>query len=1182
MLIIFLILLSSALYSQGGNTIAVLPETNNDLIYIEAEEALVTNFSTIPTLNYSASGQRTLQLNTYNSSSSGYFAEFVVYIEEEGEYSFWYGGTPPGTKDDLYPSFSSPFTLKIDDTEELVFREDVNVVETYAPGLYWIKSKSYNLTEGYHNISIFIKDKRGFDGKYYFYLDSFFLFKGDESNPGLTPYLFPINMEDRSIDQPFNTISFYQNRIKEEPEKVGNYMSLAHIYILIGDFFNSIKMLNRVLQIEPNNRSARLLMAKARIWNGDIDTGLTAYEIFLNQFPENPEIWGEAGKLAAWVSKYDKSLNFYNNGIQLYPDNISLNINKAFTHLWKGDIEEGLDILNSLESSITNDTQLIKSISETYYVNGYPDYAVDFYNEAISKYPENLDLYILLDKIYHLTGNEDGSQKVNIDIRNQFVISKELEKLLELSEKKKNLRSNYIKNLEEKVSVNPTDLELRELLVQTYFWNGMTEESIIEYKKIVATQNLYEFEKLLESSSEIITIYNLVKRIVHRLTAIRSNKSQLKKDFFTDIRKFKSALKGEDQELISSAKVNVNESLGKILDTENSIILIENEYLNLKEKFFTIRASENEQNEFFNKIISGTDWYFNSDFLTTELEELVISNYLEANYLLAILKLFEGKYEENLNYINSLDRDYYKENYIVYLNNIWSNSFENIDIEELFFYYNHLEDEYNFYTGLSNLERAETNFTEEDLTDYNKYIISLDEIIKNIDTIIIDIILIEKEIKEILYNKLVRSIYSYEENTYQTRYVIGDYYLQEEKYNEALNQFKQVTLFDPYNNSANFKLGRLHQLTGNWLEAMETYNNVFSVDPGFQNAASMYNQLSRSHPEVTSGDIKYFVDTGRFQFTENIFTNFNLTSNIMTSINWHSHTINLYKWTDNRSPLDFRVDDLSVSSKLQFLNSKIQINPNLGLSFYNENFSFQSFFIEKDFEDVSRSYIINPILGINGTFQIGVNLQAYANYNYRKLLESNPLEIKDVNKMSQEYQILGYYPLSFENLNSFSFRSYFKIDNNSDKDLNNFIYTGVQDLILGFILLRNPWTILNLYSATSFETSKTTGIDFYYTPENVFVSKIGTTIATWIAVNNGVLGINFRIGSGIYVEKFTQDNKSSYAGDFDLEFNHTKNNRVLYFKIFGSGTFSSYEMPEYWSFQAQFGIRLNLYRLLAL
>lgn len=136
-----LLFCTSLAYSQTNQGIEpVFEQENPNLVFVEGEDAVSTNFALEPILSYSSSGSRTLQLNRTSPLQSGapFYAEYVLYLETPGEYELWYGGTPAGPKDEFSPSYSSPFRYIIDGGEPVEFyREDIAVVEQYTPSYYW-------------------------------------------------------------------------------------------------------------------------------------------------------------------------------------------------------------------------------------------------------------------------------------------------------------------------------------------------------------------------------------------------------------------------------------------------------------------------------------------------------------------------------------------------------------------------------------------------------------------------------------------------------------------------------------------------------------------------------------------------------------------------------------------------------------------------------------------------------------------------------------------------------------------------------------------------------------------------------------------------------------------------------------------------------------------------------------
>ena len=94
----------------------VFPVENETIVFVEAEDAVSTNFAREPVLNYGCSGFRALQLNrsTGLEGVGSFYADYVFTVPSEGTWELWYGGTPPGPRDELYPSYSSPLSITVD------------------------------------------------------------------------------------------------------------------------------------------------------------------------------------------------------------------------------------------------------------------------------------------------------------------------------------------------------------------------------------------------------------------------------------------------------------------------------------------------------------------------------------------------------------------------------------------------------------------------------------------------------------------------------------------------------------------------------------------------------------------------------------------------------------------------------------------------------------------------------------------------------------------------------------------------------------------------------------------------------------------------------------------------------------------------------------------------------------
>ena len=418
----------------------IFPPENPGLIQIEAESAVSTNFAAEATLNYAASGYRALQLNRYTGlyGDAAFYTEFVFYVGPQGTYEFWYGGTPPGPDEDVFPSYSSPFTYSIDDgPAQKISREQVVVASGYTPGFYWVFVDTLELSSGVHKLRIEVSEKRRHDGKYLFYLDSiFFIDRGraDLSGAAPIPAVFPEDLDDRSVDSPFKSVNDFRYLITLEPNNPLVYVEFSLIYSLIGDYLNALRNINKALLLDPENADVALLAAKYRLWKGEADEALKAYRRVLDMDSEMKEGWTEAGKVAAWIGKYDESISFYRDALQAFPDDLNLKVNMALTYLWASRVTEAERTFSQAESSALKSGVAVLELGEIYIANGYADRAIDVYAQGIREFPEHIELYLELERAYLEAGRAELSVDVHNQLRERFVESERLDVLLDTFE----------------------------------------------------------------------------------------------------------------------------------------------------------------------------------------------------------------------------------------------------------------------------------------------------------------------------------------------------------------------------------------------------------------------------------------------------------------------------------------------------------------------------------------------------------------------------------------------------------------------------------------------------------------------------------------------------------------------------------------------------------------------------
>jgi Flp pilus assembly protein TadD len=496
--------------ASRGKIEPVFPVENENLVFVEGEEAVSTNFAREPVLSYSCSGERTLQLNRAGGLEGvgSYYADYAFSAQSAGTYELWYGGTPPGPRDDLYPSYASPFQVTFDEGKKIpVYRETVAVVGDYSPAYYWSYIGDVAIESGSHRVRFEVTEKRRVDGRYFFYLDCFFLVKKEAGRRLLAPPLpevFPPNLDDRSRNTPFSAVDDYLIRVRDAPGSVEPYVELSKVYTMLGDYLNALKYLNRAALLEPANSQVLLLAAKNRIWKGDVAEGLKKYRELLAKEPMRRDLWNEAGKVAAWMGRYDESVDFYAGGLASFPKDPDLMVNLSLTLLWAGRVSEAERTAREVEDLAGSDGRLLVQLGRIYRVNGYPERALELFLRAESASPAGLEAYLLAADVQKVLGKTADVEKTEKLISDTFFPSPRLTAYLAEARERQGMKDRVMAEYRRRLAENPDDLALRQILAQTYFWNGKKAEAIEEYRHILANHEHRAFKDLEQRWSDLL------------------------------------------------------------------------------------------------------------------------------------------------------------------------------------------------------------------------------------------------------------------------------------------------------------------------------------------------------------------------------------------------------------------------------------------------------------------------------------------------------------------------------------------------------------------------------------------------------------------------------------------------------------------------------------------------------
>lgn len=1113
------------------------PAQNESLVFVEGEDAVSTNFAREPVLNYDCSGSRTLQLNRIAGLEGvgSFYADYVFTVPRSGSWELWYGGTPPGPQDLQSPSYASPFQVTVDSGEPLaVHRESVSVVENYSPSYYWVRVGDLTLDAQRHRVRFEVTAKRRIDGRYYFYLDCFFLVKKEAGKRLLAapvPAVFPKDLA--GPDKPFMAVDDYLIRIRDNPGKVGPLIESSLIYTLLGDSLSALKYLGRASVIEPHNTEILALIARNRIWKGDVAEGLKKYRELLNVDPKRRELWLEAGKVAAWSGLYEDSIGFYRDALVAFPNDLDLLVNLGLVYLWSSRGQEAERVFKQANGIAGTDALLLKEMGGNYRENGYPDRAVVSYKAAIAAAPQDLESYLLLISTWQALGKKEEAQKVMKLITDTFAPSSRLTSYMDSFTEKQGLKEDVMEEYRQKLAANPDNLVLRQVLAQAYFWNGLRANAIAEYRHILDNHAYRAIKDMESRSSRLIAfidrsylLSDFFSRIPASVQSIRSALSnQLSKyrralTVRDDARKSADAAQAAQARItkpadaatagqavqaaearLQAAETAVGEegdALARtIADSRAHVEQFSTLWLALaadREQISALQETDRAAEEAFSQVTKTNHWVFDRAGTMTELAPDVKDNSL-ARLVTAKLFLMDRQTSAAQRMLapDAVEPAGTEPSsapgalYTLAQARLWAGQAgealpliarlsQSPDPASVPSYFAELQ---GLVQSIQSPPQASAEVSDSPATDADAAVTALalaeKEAVAERMQLQKDLMLLHS-----LYRRaMVRAFYAMDEATSSIRNELGDYYLAQEDLEHAIAQFRKVLFIDPKDLSATFRLGKVYQWKRDWKAALDSYMAVYRVDPFFENVASLYNQVAREHPDSISSLGYYFADTQQVQWHAEARWSQAFDSTWGISAVYQTDSMrSVEPESDLTDHSAWQVHDISIGVPIDLYKVNLKITPAVG-GFLAANQLFVQTLTDPPgtptfSQDFFGIYTAEPYLKVDASLGLGSALfltTSFRGGRYLQTLDALRTPVYDASGEMNLATSLNF--IDFWPLHDTSLRTYGRADYLVDKFYNykNFIYTAVQEFTITILKGGSPYSTLAVTPGVTWQDS---------------------------------------------------------------------------------------------------------------
>uniref|UniRef100_A0A7C3IKC2 Tetratricopeptide repeat protein n=1 Tax=Gracilinema caldarium TaxID=215591 RepID=A0A7C3IKC2_9SPIR len=1186
-----------SLYAETNQKIdPVFAPQPEGLVWVEAEDAVTTNITDQATLDYASSAYRILQLNREGTAKGvPFYAEYTMVVPEDGTWNLWIGGTPPGPESDLLASFVSPIYIKVDETDPVpIHREQVAVVEKYSNTNHWfVVKQAVNLTAGVHKIRFEIRETRRYDSRYYFFLDAFFLLKSDSPllqgtvDRNLVPRRFPLDLTNRSIDNPYLTIPQYEYAIQQNPKNKEGYLLLAQVYSLIGDHGSAIKTLSRGRIMAGEDIRFTLLAAKSRIWSGEIDEGIRLYKEYLKSPDAEKDVWAEAGKICAWLMKYQDAEDIYKQAIAKYPEDLNLKVNYALTLLWESKVRDGERYLSELWNRVKKSPDQILSLGSIYDTSGYPDKAIDAYLAGAKEHPEQIEFYLRLVRTYNKTNQSDKANEIRALIPNVYNSSDALTSVLAALDQETTLKEQVLEQYRQRLAQEPDNLDLRLELVRAYSWNGKLTEALAENQNILINKLytiLVGMDADLTDTYRLMDVLQIAKApaaqlpllVDERIQAIKKAQEGLKQAMIQDVQNQKStdaAKREKSQAAVQEAQ--------KALAKEVALAAAVNAWANgefiqrvqsYTEEVNSSAAQIAQDAEVLNNVKPWT-WLIKDDqaFLTGLAKDnpLALHGLLRINLLEGLPITIPQPEQVPLEPTKKL----------VLQAQLWQKQTLNEGLFSPATYYSYAGDLEDMKKHAAPAEPAEAVYSDFTNQDSEEQIKKLQETKLKAGPLVYQIDTAQKVLLRRAALRLRVRMYQYDTETQWDRQGLADLYLRLGRPADAVRTLERVLVLNPSDIASLFTLARAKEQSGDWMGALTMYKRVYDLNPRYENAAGSFNTLSVQHPQVLQTTLSASVDSNRSAETAQLSYVLPLTSFV------NLQTVYTVEHQKIHTPL---IQTQSLTLHTLSLKLPVTIKA-LGLSFYGEAggnlqnkldnllpASLDDFAMDR----LSDYVVVAPQLG-GGLSWTGKYFSLGGTYLFHQIKDTFFAD----RFPNYEHQAGAFARLFLDAPNRNWFRTFSLQADGTYRSIfspyftnqTNNIYSVQGELHILNTLRVQPMINLDVGAIGLWENAENTvSITDYYAPDQALTIKGGFDLTAQVArSSNWTILTGAKLWSGWYS---SGGSTGSLLLDSAIRLEGLRKNLTIYMNLGASrtGDVNLSSKPAYWSASLDIGARLSL------
>ncbi len=712
----------------------------------------------------------------------------------------------------------------------------------------------------------------------------------------------------------------------------------------------------------------------------------------------------------------------------------------------------------------------------------------------------------------------------------------------------------------------------------TYRNLKVTEKSVVQYYEIIDRN--YSLMHFLNNVPEYLSssVKELNTDLVNFNKAVSALSSLEKKNEAAKVKGAEVDL-GAVSELQDQLRINEDKLASRIAAKESFIekyqFLID-EFADDTEYLLRLITDEAASNETFAKLTKGSEWDWDRSIMLRELEMGYKNNLDLAGYVIGRIYQTEGDLVSASKYLDTLtESETILEDvpFAVFQNNLWLGDKENITeiynkySEEIVSYDQYLYGIVDYIEYLSLEDDEIFGFLTDDpsgsvksvITEFSNIKSDIREVQSDVQKNIISI-------HNILEEKMLQGFYRLAEQTYLLRNELGDFYQKEDKFPEAIEQYKQVLKIDPWNLSAKYKLGQVYQWNGNWQKALDLYEEVYNEDPVFGNVTLFYNQLAREHADRFNFSGTTIADPSKLIFKSHASYSTNIYGIFSAGFD--------YNVSNNRDYIlgtSFLLHDLSFYLPIDL--SLFVLSPMGGMYAYSDLVN-DTFTGTPDIGDFLSAYNLYPYAGVSMSLWKG-SFGLYSAYQYSWEEDSFKPGTGGSPVSYQKGELSAQVDFNFTQLPVLKETSSFISGFSRYLSDGNMIFGGSFEMLNEVKINKDPDISLNIAARVIYEDSSKGSRIEYWAPENSLTAGGGIEASAEFSIDN-----NASIGDtlGFSVNYFSDILDSGIDFTLGNIFEYTNGNFDGYIKLEGTMR----DTMDYWSLSISIGSSSSLPELLSL